>query len=84
MDINCVQDLINIVDECEHLGCLYRGESDYSYVLKPSLARYSATAKKKNFDLKKKEMAAMQILMAELPQYFTSNINSYIEHLAIA
>ncbi|MBS0859707.1 FRG domain-containing protein [Providencia rettgeri] len=84
MEITCVQDLIDIVDKCEHLGCLYRGESDYSYTLKPSLARYSEAAKKINFDLESKEVAAVRILMAELPQYFAKNINSYIEHLSIA
>ncbi|EJD6080675.1 FRG domain-containing protein [Providencia rettgeri] len=84
MTIASIQDLMKLIDEIESLGVLYRGENDYDYPLKPSLARFMESSLKIGHDLIKKETAALRILKAELPQYHQYTIDGYTEHLSIA
>lgn len=84
MIITNIQDLMNIVDEAESLGLLYRGESDYGYQLKPSLARYVGVAKQRGYDLMNNEDSTLKIFKSELPQYYNQHITNKFEYLAMA
>ncbi|MTC50883.1 FRG domain-containing protein [Providencia alcalifaciens] len=84
VQITCVQELVSIVDGNSSLGYLYRGESDFEYKLKPSLARYSDRAAINGYDLLGNEKYSLQIFNSELPQYHKNHVNGKFELMAIA
>lgn len=84
MMITSTQDLMSVVDDIDSLGCLYRGESNYNYQLKPSLARYTEIAEKREYSLEEHERSVLQIFKSELPQYYNQHITNKFEYLAMA
>lgn len=79
-----MQDLISIVDSYGKKGILYRGHSDSTYELIPSIGRYKELSIKRDFDLFKKEKQALAIFEAEYCQFHGVKHASYWELMALA
>lgn len=82
--INKIQDLLDIVDLYDHTGCIFRGHSNSSYKLLPSISRYKNLSIERGYDLLKNEEDVLKVFKSEYIQFTNEKAKTEWELLALA
>ncbi|TOF33655.1 hypothetical protein CGJ24_22745 [Vibrio parahaemolyticus] len=69
MIIKSVQDYIEFVDSFDKKGIVYRGHTNESYKLVPSIGRFLERSKERGYDLKTRERQILAIFESEYLQF---------------